>query len=269
MYDHTFLLDCQQARKNVNSWFYGIAVHRQNIEVCMADLQVQDRVTSLERKVTTLEDENVKLKSVITELQDIEDGNTAASKVDIPAQSITSVGSNPDATVIISDISSSEEFSDSDADSSNFQYQFRYRKKLTKLNKRQKKQNTISCATSAQPSAGGIRSARGNTNTTITDMYIGGVHSSHSTSDITEHIQNMGFVIIHQPLDDGNVSDHLPICTRYRVHVSSVKSTSSQPQPQQPQPIVNWSNSYNNVKYILIRKLQEQGPLNNSSAVRL
>ena len=161
-------------------------------------LLVQDRVTSLERKVTTLEDENVKLKSVITELQDIEDGNTAASKVDIPAQSITSVGSNPDATVIISDISSSEEFSDSDADSSNFQYQFRYRKKLTKLNKRQKKQNTISCATSAQPSAGGIRSARGNTNTAITYMYIGGVHSSHSTSDITEHIQNMGFVIIHQ-----------------------------------------------------------------------
>ena len=29
-------------------------------------------------------------------------------------------------------------------------------------------------------------------------MYIGGVHSSHSTSDITEHIQNMGIVIKHQ-----------------------------------------------------------------------
>ena len=87
-------------------------------------LLVQDRVTSLEHKVTTLEDENVKLKYVITELQDSEDGNTSASKVDIPAQSITSdtlVGSNPDTPIIISDISSSEESSDSEADSSNFQ----------------------------------------------------------------------------------------------------------------------------------------------------
>ncbi|KAK2141093.1 hypothetical protein LSH36_1164g00034 [Paralvinella palmiformis] len=54
----------------------------------------------------------------------------------------------------------------------------------------------------------------------------------------------------------------------YRVHVSSVKTPSSQPQPQQPQPIVHWSNPYNNVKYkdILIRKLQELGPLNISAA---
>jgi len=50
--------------------------------------------------------------------------------------------------------------------------------------------------------------------------------------------------------------------------VSSVKTPSSQPQPQQPQPIVNWSNSYNDVKYKdnLISKLQELGPLNISAA---
>jgi len=50
----------------------------------------------------------------------------------------------------------------------------------------------------------------------------------------------------------------------FRVHVSSVKTQSSQPQQQQPQPIVNLSNSYNNVKYkdSLFRKLQELGPLN-------
>jgi hypothetical protein len=169
-------------------------------------LLVQDRVTSLECKVATLEDENTKLRYVITQLQDSVEGNNSVSTVDIPAPTTTSdtsdvrtttAGSNPDTPLIVSDVSSSDESSDSDAGSSNFQYQSRYRKKLTKLNKKQKKQNTISSATSAHPSVGGIRSARGNTNTGITDMYIGGVHSSHSASDITEHIQSMGIVIRH------------------------------------------------------------------------
>jgi hypothetical protein len=143
------------------------------------------------------EEENTKLKYVIIQLQVTGAGNNSATTVDIPAPTTTcdtsgismnTTRSNPDNPVIVNDVSFREESSDSEAF---FQYQPRCRRKLTKLTKRQRKRNTISSATSG----GGIRSVKGKTNTTTTDMYIRGVHSSHSTSDVTERIHNMVIVI--------------------------------------------------------------------------
>ena len=166
-------------------------------------LHVQDRVTSLERKVTSLEEENLKLKQHIIQLDNGGVSNPISTDVaqdhalasgSSDSHTITA-GDTPDTPIIVSD-----ESSDSEADVSNFQYQSQYKKKVNRLNKKKKKheQATASSVVSTKLPVGGIRSAKSDNyshNNSISDMYIGGVHPSHSCSDITEHIKNMGIVI--------------------------------------------------------------------------
>ena len=166
-------------------------------------LHVQDRVTSLERKVTTLEEENLKLKQHIIQLDNGGVNNLTSTDVAQDHVSTSSssdshtstAGDTPDTPIIVSD-----ESSDSEADVSNFQYQSQYKKKVNRLNKKKKKheQATASSVVSTKLPVRGIRSAKSDNyshNNSISDMYIGGVHPSHSCSDITEHIKNMGVVI--------------------------------------------------------------------------